>query len=101
MQYDLTHAFLIQQNFVSTSPCLQFSCECKVAQSSRENNMLGANTRVVLARFCNNSWENGEDFVKTFCVKKPVWEREGNASACWMTCLGFRRRYDNIAKSDL
>ena len=26
---------------------------------------------------------------------------EGSASARWMTCLGFRKRYDHVAKSEL
>ena len=43
--------------------------------------MSGANTRSVLARFGNNNWEKGEDFVKTFYVKKLVWEMEGSLSA--------------------
>ena len=51
--------------------------------------MSGANAGSVLARFLDNNWEKGKDFVKTFCVKKPVWERERSASARWMTCLGF------------
>ena len=63
--------------------------------------MSGANTRSVLARFCDNNWEMGKDFVKTFYVKKPVWEMEGSASARWMTCLGFRLRYHHVAKSEL
>ena len=32
--------------------------------------MSGANNRSVLARFCDNNWEKGKYFVKTFCVKK-------------------------------
>ena len=32
--------------------------------------MWGAITRSVLARFGDNNWEKGEDFVKTFYVKK-------------------------------
>ena len=43
--------------------------------------MWGANTRSVLARFGDNNWEKGEDFVKTFYVKKLVWEMEGSLSA--------------------
>ena len=39
--------------------------------------------------------------MKTFFVKKPVWEREGSASARWMTCLGFGLWYDHVAKSEL
>ena len=35
----------------------------------------------VLARFGDNNWEKGEDFVKTFYVKKLVWEMEGSLSA--------------------
>ena len=30
-----------------------------------------------------------------------VWEMEGNLSARWMARLGFRQRYDHIAKNDL
>ena len=44
--------------------------------------MWGANTRSALARFGDNNWEKGEDFVKTFYVKKLVWEMEGSLSAC-------------------
>ena len=43
--------------------------------------MSGANTRSVLARFGDKNWEKGEDFVKTFYVKKLVWEMEGSLSA--------------------
>ena len=32
--------------------------------------MSGANTRSILARFCDNNWDKGKDFVKTFYVKK-------------------------------
>ena len=48
--------------------------------------MLGANTRSVLAKFCDNNWEKEKYFVKTFFVRKPVWERGESASARWMTC---------------
>ena len=85
-----THAFLTQQNFTNPSPCSQFFCVYEVAQSPHENNMSGANTKSVLARFRDNNWENGRDFVKTFYVKNLMWEREGSLSARWMTCLGFR-----------
>ena len=49
--------------------------------------MSGANARSVLARFGNNNWEEGKDFVKNFYVKKHVWEMEGSLSARarWMT----------------
>ena len=43
--------------------------------------MWGANTRSVLARFGDNNWEKEEDFVKTFYVKKLVWEMEESLSA--------------------
>ena len=84
-----TQAFLTLQNFTYTSPVRSLSCPYEVARSPHENNMLGANTISVLARFCENNWEKGKDFVKTFYVKKPMWEREGSTSARWMTCLGF------------
>ena len=92
-----THAFLTQ-NFTNPFPCSHFFCAYEVAQSPHKNSMSGANTRSVLARFGDNNWEKGEDFVKTFYVKKLVWEMEGSLSACWMTCSGFRLRYDHIAK---
>ena len=60
--------------------------------------MSGANTRSVLARFGDNKWEKGEDFVKAFYVKKLVWEMEGTLSAR----AGSRvKRYDHVAKSEL
>ena len=43
--------------------------------------MWGANTRSIVARFGDNNWEKGEDFVNTFYVKKLVWEMEGSLSA--------------------
>ena len=60
------------------------------AQSPHENKMSGANTKSVLARFRDNNWKKGRDFVKPFYVKERMWEREGSLSARWMTCLGFR-----------
>ena len=62
--------------------------------------MSGANARSVLARFGNNNWEEGKDFVKTFYVKKLVWEMEGSLSAG--ARAGWRvKRYDHVAKSEL
>ena len=58
-----------------------FFCAYEVAQSPHENSISGANTRSVLARFGNNNWEKGEDFVKAFYVKKLVWETERSLSA--------------------
>ena len=43
--------------------------------------MSGTNIRSVLARFGDNNWEKGDDFVKPFYVKKLVWEMEGGLSA--------------------
>ena len=71
----------LAQNFTNHSPCSLFCCAYEVAQSPHENSMWGANTRSVLARFGDNSWEKGGDFVKTFYVKKLVWEMEGSLSA--------------------
>ena len=70
----------IRQNFTNTFPFRSFSCVYEVALSPHENNMSEANTRSVLARFCDNNWEKEKYFVKTFFVKKPVWEREESAS---------------------
>ena len=46
-----------------------FSCAYEVAQSPHEPTS-GANTRSVLARFCDNNWEKG-GFCKKKYVKKP------------------------------
>ena len=62
-------------------PLSHFFCAYEVAQSPHENSMSGANTRSALARFGDNDWEKGEDFVKTFYVKKLVWEMKGSLSA--------------------
>ena len=62
-------------------PLFAFLCAYEVAQSPHENSMWGANTRSVLARFGDDNWEKGEDFVKTFYVKKLAWEMEGSLSA--------------------
>ena len=61
-------------------PVRIFFCSYEVAQSPLENSMSGANTRSVLARFGDNNWEKGEDFVKPFYVKKLEWEMEGSLS---------------------
>ena len=61
-------------------PVLSFSCVYYFAQSPHENNVPGADTRSVLARFCDNNWEKGKDFVTTCRVKKSAWEME--ASLC-------------------
>ena len=66
---------------LNPSPCSHFFFAYEVAQSPHENSMWGANTRNVLARFGDNNWEKGEDFVKTFYVKKLVREIEGSLSA--------------------
>ena len=57
-----------------------FFCAYEVAQSPHENSMSGANTGSALARFGDNNWEKGEDFVKTFYVKNLVWEMERSLS---------------------
>ena len=85
-----THAFLKQRNFTNPSSYSHFFFAYEVAQSLHENNMSGANTRSVLARFGDNKQEKGEDFVKPFNVKKLVRGMEGSLSARWMTCLEFR-----------
>ena len=65
-----THAFLKQRNFTNPSSYSHFFFAYEVAQSLHENNMSGANTRSVLARFGDNNWEKGEDFVKNFLRQK-------------------------------
>ena len=51
-------------------PVRSFFCVYEVVQSPHENNMSGANTESVLARFRDNNWKKGRDFAKTFYVKK-------------------------------
>ena len=87
----LPHMLFLTQNFRNPSPRSLFSAY-EVEQSPHENSMWGANTRSALARFGDNNWEKGEDFVKTFYVKKLVWEMEGSLSlsARWMTCKTIR-----------
>ena len=58
-------------------PLFAFFCAYEVAQSSHEISMCGANTRRVLARFGDNNWEKGEDFVKKYFYVKKLWEMEG------------------------
>ena len=92
-----THAFLTQ-NFTNPSPCSLFFCAYEVAQSPHKNSMWGANTRSILAKFGDNNWEKGKDFVKTFYVKKLVWEMEGGLSSR----AGWRvKRYDHVATCEL
>ena len=74
-----SHLFL--HKTLQTTPPVRFFCAYEVAQSLHENSMWGANTRSVLARFGDNSWETGDDFVKFFYLKKLVWEMEGSLSA--------------------
>ena len=62
-------------------PIRTFFFAYEVAQSLHENNMSGANTRRVFARFGDNKQEKGEDFVKPFNVKKLEREMEGSLSA--------------------
>ena len=57
--------------------------------------MSGANTRSVLARFGDNNWEKGEDFVKTFLRQKTCVEDGGELERARL------KRYDHVAKSEL
>ena len=43
---------------------------------------------IILARFCDENWEKGKDFIKICHVKKHVWEMEGSVSVRWMSYLG-------------
>ena len=46
--------------------------------------MSGANTKSVLARFCDNNWEKGKYFLKTFFVKNLCGRGRGaRARAGW------------------
>ena len=88
----LPHMLFWHKTLQTPPPVRCFFCAYEVAQSPHENSMWGANTRSVLARFGDNNWEKGEDFVKPFYVKKLVWEMEGSLSARarWMTCKTIR-----------
>ena len=91
-----THAFLTQTKLYKPLPLFAvFFAFTKFAKiSATKNNMSRANTKSVLARCRDNNWEKGRDFVKTFYVKKLMWEREGSLSGRWMTCLGFTKDRD-------
>ena len=61
--------------------------------------MSGANTRSVLARFGDNNWEKGEDFVKTFLRQKTC---VGDGGELERARAGRRvKRHDHVAKSEL
>ena len=60
----LPHMLFLKQNFTNPSHCSHFFCVYEVVQSPHEN-----------------SWEKGEDFVKSFYVKKLVREMDGSLSA--------------------
>ena len=64
----LLHMLFWHNKTLQTPPPVRsfFFCVYEVAQSPHENNMSGANTKSNLARFRDNNWEKGRDFVKTF-----------------------------------
>ena len=72
-----THAFLTLQNLQTPPPVRSFPWAYVVAQSPHENNMSGANTRSVLARFCDNSWKRGKDLIKAFYRRRKTCVGEG------------------------
>ena len=67
-------------------PVRSFFCVYEVAQSPHENNMSGANTKNVLARFRDNNWKKGRDFVKTF-LRQKTYVGEGG---------GLERALDDV-----
>ena len=80
-QAPISHTCFFHTKLYKPLPLFAFFCAYEVAQSPHENSIWGANTRSALARFGDNNWEKGEDFVKTFYVKKLVWEMKGSLSA--------------------
>ena len=77
----ISHTCFLHTKLNKPLPLRILFCAYEVAQSPHENSMSRANTRSVLARFGDNNWEKGEEFVKTLYVKKLVWEMEGSLSA--------------------
>ena len=71
----LPHMFFWHNETLQT--VCSFSWVYEVAQYPHESNMAEANTGSVLARFCDNNWEKGEDFVKICRVKKSMCGRHG------------------------
>ena len=69
-QAPISHTCFFDTKLYKPLPLFAFFCAYEVAQSLHENTKWGAHTRSVLARFGDNNWEMGEDFVKTFYVKK-------------------------------
>ena len=69
-QAPISHTCFFDTKLYKPLSLFAFFCAYEVAQSPHENSMWGANIRSVLARFGNNNWKKGENFVKTFYVKK-------------------------------
>ena len=64
--------------------------------------MWGANTTSVLARFGDNNWEKGEDFVKTFLRQKTCVGDGGELErAGWTTCKTTRSCCEKRIKTKL
>ena len=76
-QAPISHTCFFDTKLYNRLPLFAFFCAYKVTQSPHKNSMWRANTRSVLARFGDNNWEKGENFAKTFYVKKLVWEMVG------------------------
>ena len=98
-QAPISHTCFFDTKLYKPLPLFAFFCAYRVAQSSHENSIWGANTRSLLARFGSNNWEKGEDFVKTFYIKKTC---VGDGGELESARAGWRvKRYDHVAKSEL
>ena len=72
-----THTFLTQRNVTNPSPCSLFFA---LTRSPNLHTKTACRELIKEARFGDNNWERGEDFVKGFNIKKLVWEMEGSLS---------------------
>ena len=79
-QAPISHTCFFDTKLYKPLPLFAFLFVLTRSPNLRTKTTCRANTRSVLARFGDNNWEK-EDFVKTFYVKKLVWEMEGSLSA--------------------
>ena len=83
----LARAFSHHKILQTPSPIRSFPCAYEVAQSPHGNNMLGANTRSVLARFYDNKLKEGERFCKNLLRQRNICGRGRGARACALWCV--------------
>ena len=74
----LPHILFWHNEMLQTPPPVQFFFALK--RSPNLHTKTACRELIKEARFGDNNWEKGEDFVKGFNIKKLVWEMEGSLS---------------------